>query len=154
MNWEQFNFQPGEIRNSDLEDASGIIQQLQEILGVLREEARKLPIFNSGLSLHLIDATFWLLHPSIPNLDDAGIRRMMTQMETSVWFVVDFTFWRLGLWESNTFYNGNNTVMNSWEILLWVWAESFIQAKFLSYLQLPSTHVWLVPDFGPPLLIT
>jgi septum formation inhibitor-activating ATPase MinD len=33
---------PGEIRNSDLEDASRIIQQLQEILGVLREESQKI----------------------------------------------------------------------------------------------------------------
>jgi hypothetical protein len=47
----------GEISNSDLETASTIIQQLEESIGVICEESRKLQIVNSGTSPYLIDAT-------------------------------------------------------------------------------------------------
>jgi hypothetical protein len=46
FNREQFDFQLGEISSSDLETAFGIIWQLREILGVVREESGKLAIFH------------------------------------------------------------------------------------------------------------
>jgi hypothetical protein len=44
------------VNDLDPETASTIVQQLEEILGVIREESRKLQVFNFGTSLHLVDA--------------------------------------------------------------------------------------------------
>jgi hypothetical protein len=71
------------VNDLDLETASTIVQQLEEILGVIREESRKLQIFYCITTLHLADANSWLFPPFMPYLDDAGIGQMMSQVVAS-----------------------------------------------------------------------
>jgi len=79
----------GEISKLEVHTAAAIVQQLDAILGVTREECGELRNTSFGPYLHLIFGSFPMSRFLCIQLNEAGIIWTMSKEELSVRFLMD-----------------------------------------------------------------